>query len=693
MANTKTKRNYLTHLLYSNRRFMLLYGFILAISAPLGIIFFNSAVNPYSVYKTGKYLLSFIALLAAILIPLSKFKHTTSKKALDVFDSLPIRKEVLFRTHYLEGIIELLLPYVLNWLAALGLVLLTNYSYLSSETSILIELFALLVASIALISTYTIITFIIQNCGTIVDSLISSFIWLILPILAYFTYMTYCVTNIIGYAETISLELSNCFSSVFAIFSNLNINQVLTLSNGYPYIFHLIITLVLFYFASHLYVNHRSENAETPYTNKYFFPITSIAISSVIMILIHLAFSAIGTIPSFYRNYIYPLLIGAALYLIMDVIAHRGFKNIIKASINIVIIESLALIILLPIRYTKGFGYSTRVPDVDKIQEININYYHPLAEYFDFFGYSRNTKYSSVKNIQTIVDFHEQIIDNYDEYNFDQKALKNQVNEDYAYFILTYQLEDKEFVRNYTIPISWFNPLNTLLTSEAHYPNRFPFLYIDTYNTAAISISSSINNLRYIDYYQPVTELNFEELKELLLLDIKNEQEDTFYNTTKVLGNLRIDLSISSNNSPNYFPMATSSYDASEYIYTYEIPLYEHYHNVIGYLEDKGYDFNTLNYPDDMVMYVYEYTEAMYSNHYSYESIYLNPQLADEPILVLSANDEGYQAVGNYFDPRNYLIENKKYIIYCVDDSNDYKDNTRFIVDDSLTPLINELLN
>ena len=113
MAYMKTESKYYRFLIKRNSRMIGLYSIILIAAFPLLLYFLgaNEDMYDFTLYAfTGQALDAGIALIASIIIPLSIFKYTSSKKSMDVYDALPLQKETMFRINYLAGLTILLIP-------------------------------------------------------------------------------------------------------------------------------------------------------------------------------------------------------------------------------------------------------------------------------------------------------------------------------------------------------------------------------------------------------------------------------------------------------------------------------------------------------------------------------------------------------------------------------------------------------
>ncbi|MCD8084369.1 MAG: DUF6449 domain-containing protein [Clostridiales bacterium] len=103
---------------------------------PVGAAFLAGEIRQYANYETGllRYrkelatllgfgngMTAFLMMVAALLCGLSGFAYLNSRRKVDFYHSLPVRREILFAVNYIDGILILMIPYAVC--LALGVML------------------------------------------------------------------------------------------------------------------------------------------------------------------------------------------------------------------------------------------------------------------------------------------------------------------------------------------------------------------------------------------------------------------------------------------------------------------------------------------------------------------------------------------------------------------------------------------
>lgn len=477
MVRTMIEAKYHAFLLKRNKRFMLLYTFALLLTYPLLMVFGHSISDIYGLRTIGLILNILIAIAASIFIPLLMFHYTTSKKSLDVYDSLPLRKESMFRIHYLAGITMMLLPllvsilvgYVYIHISPEAQALLLTSSYYTQAT-LSLDLLHFLEVAVGLIVSYSITTFVKQNCGTTVDAIIYTAVVHLIPLLTYSAFYLYLDATLLGFNERFSdniiLNLTP-FPIMFNFFNDYNAGIV----NVPRFVYFIVVALVLFFASSYLYVTHRSERSESPFMNTLFYPIVSATITVIAMIILHSAMQySFDTL----SQIVYPILLACIFYLVLDVIANRGFSKIFQAVVRFGGLVVITAALILPIKVTRGFGFVTRTPDLDTIEYVEVFFPYNISELIQVNGLNvRETE-----EIQQILDFHDLIITEYDQYDYSDNTMAAStdytntypfaIGDELRYIEFIYHLEDGDVIkRYYRIPLSWTHSLLDFTDSQA----------------------------------------------------------------------------------------------------------------------------------------------------------------------------------------------------------------------------------
>lgn len=581
MVNTATSsinRKYFVFLLKNNKRYIFLYGFALLIAFPVFVLSLSTTVDIENLYYIGKVLNLLIVIAGTILIPLMLFQFTTSRRSVDVFHALPIQKEFLFMTNYFAGITMLLVPYLLSNVLGVGISLVMGMSTIS----LAMEVSNFLLVSLTLLVSYSITMFAKKNCGTVIDAFLYTIVLHLLPILTYVAYYSFSYQLLLGFNEPFSSTLFYYLTPFPAMF----INALHTTNNftvNIPvaaYWFYGILVLVLYVVCSYLFLNHKSESTNMPFVNRYFYPIVSFVTTVIAIILIHTFMNSVFNYDGI-SSYIFPLLVGAIVYLVMDVIANRGFRHFAKTILRFGMISAVVLTLILPTRFTNGFGYITRVPDLENIESVTVDVNYPLSSYLGFGDYYTGNTFTLTKReeISVIRDLHLLVLQKYETIGYEKNDYYRHLfdvdhSDQVVTFSFEYDLGLTKMKRQYTASLSWLESILKLAASDAMIDARYPMVVSsEQYKISAILLSDPFKTTK-LPIYHSIASYSWDkdELMDALELDLKSETDAEFFDSTiPTIGNIEI--------------QTTQSYD---FVRNTTIPIKASYTNTLKFLSDNN---------------------------------------------------------------------------------------------------------
>ncbi|QHQ62268.1 hypothetical protein Ana3638_16960 [Anaerocolumna sedimenticola] len=216
----------------------------------------NSLTN---LLESQSVLLIMITIAGAVICGLSSFFYLHSKKKVDLFHSIPIRRETMFAACYLNGILIYIVPYIFNLL--LCFIVLQINGFMSSSI-FAIALSALVVNFLYYCLIYTLLViaamltgnFIINCIGAAVFILYGPMVKLIKEIYFSDFFKTYYSRNF----ESEFLFLSPLGSYVEAV---QKINKVLNKDVFFNITSAVVVTVLMIGFALFLYQKRPSEAA------------------------------------------------------------------------------------------------------------------------------------------------------------------------------------------------------------------------------------------------------------------------------------------------------------------------------------------------------------------------------------------------------------------------------------------------
>ncbi len=372
LFRVRIQTEYFRFLIGRNRRFMILMTSAMLVLYPVLVLtilsFTNFSTPNYGLFQIGQVLALLLLLASCFLVPLLLFSYMNNKKDLDVYHALPIKREQLLLTTGWAGYVILLIPFIITWLTGGAL------AYFFVHYSLILTLQSLLTIMLISSSIYMIVLFTMMNTGTTLDAFLYSCVLHFLPILIYGTYLVYSFSVLLGYNADMSWKVLSFISPIWALFE-VGLRSSNLIWNPLAYgLYWGIIAVILSQVDTLIYKNRRSEKAETPFTNQWFFPIISNSIA--ILMLVFLYCFIYNTIDSAkfitLQNLFFPVLFAGVLYLVMDVVAHRNFRNLVRALISYIIVMIVTLLLFLPASLTGGFGYVTRVPKLATITSVDL---------------------------------------------------------------------------------------------------------------------------------------------------------------------------------------------------------------------------------------------------------------------------------------------------------------------------------
>ena len=148
------------------RAILLFYAILMALLGPLSLLVQHWTDTGANGLGRSPNLLGWgLPLVMAVLLPLLIFSYVNNKQALDVFHAAPVRRGSLYLGRYLGGLVLVLLP-----LAVFGgcSVLVEQLCFDNGRQSLL----WLLSVSASAFASYSVMVFVMINCGTMFESVV-----------------------------------------------------------------------------------------------------------------------------------------------------------------------------------------------------------------------------------------------------------------------------------------------------------------------------------------------------------------------------------------------------------------------------------------------------------------------------------------------------------------------------------------
>lgn len=527
--------DYIRFLIKQNRRFIILMTVIMLVFNPILVLMLGTLMDiSLGLIYTGKVLNILLALVFSFVVSSIMFSYLNDRSSVDLYHSLPINRSSLHLSVFLASLVVLLIPFTISWFTAIPLQLFLV------DPQILATISGYFYVIIPLVAVVTIITYVQVNTGTAFDAMLYAFIVIMLPFFAYLTYFAYGNAILIGFNAAFNWKFLSYLSPFVAIFNNTINNEFITNYLFLNQVYWLIVIALIYIITLKIYQSRPSEKTQIPFTNHYFFPIVSINTIIIIQILLYAFFFLItyGMTSINLFSLILSVLIADVLYMVLDVLANRSFKNILKAGLKYLVISIFVSLISIPISLTKGFGFITYVPD--NIEFVTVSFYDNLGLISetgkkDFYFYSQrfpiDYTFDQAEDIKVITDLHRLIVDNYryfdyNEHNFQTNYLtigqENNLNtfeelnyNGTTYINFDYQLTSGKAVsRQYQVNYNWLSGLFDLYQNDAFVRTRIPMAYfhndidritdimlVDSLLVSSKPISNEFNFDTFATYY------------------------------------------------------------------------------------------------------------------------------------------------------------------------------------------------
>lgn len=443
----------------------------------------------FNVGRTFQLIVFFINL---VIIPFVIFSYLNSKKSLDVYHALPITRKDLFLTGLAASIVVVLLPFLLVY----GVGWIYNIMVVPGVDNTLI--FENLYYSLALAMAIALpFMFSMMNTGTAVDGFLYGLIIHLIPMIAYGTYLVFGNTVLLGFRAPTNNTFLLFTAPLWSIFE-LNLNRNLVYPNpDLVALYWFVMSFGMAWLVLYFYKIRRSEKAETPFTNNKFYPIIVSMFILIIQFFFYSTFTLLTDGRSLdFRTLIFPVFFTFVGYMILDVIANRGFKNFIKALVKFAILTVVSLAVFIGATLSGGAGYTSFVPNPNNVEKVEflindeLGLFSPAYTSYIYNDTKGIIAYEEKADIEGIVTFHKSIVDRFKElgvtsnnYFFNEET---NVTTTYPFKLTSWVTSNVQFkytmkngsttLRSYTIPVAWTDTVLPLSTSKPNLLNRYPHL-------------------------------------------------------------------------------------------------------------------------------------------------------------------------------------------------------------------------
>lgn len=444
------------------RGIALLYTAILAVALPLlltitvtqarnnrlGNLYSEIPLDNYLSMQAASFLSSILQLftlpllwLFALIFTVSLFRYLHDKRSVDLYHSLPVRRETMLLSRLAAELTALVIPLVVMLLICQVILIGFGVPMQVLEPGMLDPGDLWLDALFLIVNTFAFLAlmiFFLVCCGTVFDAAISTVAFCVgLPFLLSLS-LSYIAAALPGFSggdlPRAVYQGMNPLVGIFSL-SEDSLEPWLLWWIGYGVV--LTIAAVL------LYRRRASEAAE----NAFAFPIPRVLIRFLVSACFGLFLGLL--IHSMYSSFPFLLgaLIGALLsHLAIEMVYRRGVKEIWKTMPSLGVLAAMFVAFYL-VCATGCFGYTSRIPAVEEVKSVTFLTSFGSDHRASFYTYTKNsdsrTYYGTMvpivtqkESIEQLVALHQDILDSYHAQGALYPMSQGSV------FRLTYELKD-----------------------------------------------------------------------------------------------------------------------------------------------------------------------------------------------------------------------------------------------------------
>lgn len=524
--NARFSGKYLRFLLKKNRTLIIILTLAMLFANPILILInYRSWNNIDFLVPLTLVLTSIVLVLASVLIPPVTLSYLNSKKALDVYYALPMKRINLFFTQFMSILISIWIPFILATLSGYlisGLLGYFNATVLSNLPLLLLFYLFLFLMSSFLIALSS---FVCVNTGTTLNAYLYIGIISAVPFILYIAVGLFS-SMYLGSYFTLSTDIIKFSSPIYALFENLSfyLNNILTSTDFYtifdllkPMAYWFVGFLLVLFAAIALFQRREQEFAEHPFTNSWFGPIVLSISTMAFLFMLLTSFRTTNDYTSVFtiEGLVLPLLFTYIVFIIGIAITNKNFKNIVRYSLQYVVIGAVTVSIFAVGIKTGGFGYLYTVPSIDKVTGVTISY----SDYNDVNVSNVIVSSTDGDNLQKVIAIHQYIVDNLQ----NETSLNNgsltayESTNTFLTFFYTIPGEN-DYSISYRLYLNDSSLLNKLLEIDSFKNAINPIL-----DTSKVIDSMTVVNRDFIaDDLSTLTATQFREISEAISLDRKD---------------------------------------------------------------------------------------------------------------------------------------------------------------------------
>lgn len=472
-------------------------------------------------------LLFLITIAGAVICGLSGFFYLHSRKKVDLYHSIPVRRETLFAINYLNGLIIYLIPYLIHMTISLIIIQVANFM---SKELFVAALSAFVLHFLFYCMIYTTVIVAVMLTGNFIISCFGTFVFFAYgPVLITIKEMFFN-SYFQNYYQNNNIDsMIVKFISPVGIYLNV-INELRRGSErGYSYLYLplFVATILLIGFSLFLYKVRPSEAAGKAMA----FEISKPIIKLLLVVPISLGGGYLFQSSSYYKStgwFIFGVLFSLLIsYAVVEVIYNFDIRSAFRHKRHLLACAGITAVIAIIFHFDL-LGYDNYIPKKNSIESmgVSINGLDDNIRYYN--RYSSNMWYASrsdyeLKNM-TLTKFD-------DAYLLASLGVKSDIDNDrmannVVTFDIKYKLKSgRQIYRTYRmIKDEGMDLITNLYENEEYRKIHFPIYQWNVDEIGNIYCNNMVENTKFgLDYDEKsrLLEIYKEELSRLTLNDMK----------------------------------------------------------------------------------------------------------------------------------------------------------------------------
>lgn len=385
---------YLKYYIKSNRRLIILVLIILFLMMPFFTFnHISPIISKYSLFNKFTTLGAMTYICGCVLsylVPIFNYRYLYKKSSHELYYSLPITRQKLFRYTFLSGLLVMYVPLIINY--AIGQMILVLLPKYDENLYAMAPVIFLLGFCVLLLIQYTIFTFLSVKCNNLIDSIIVNGAYVIMPVvvlIAVYTFFNHQITAIIGEVgafanEFLNIELLQQLLSLPMMIISYFVHCLTsfgTRSNAFQMYVHNfswwlvlywgIIGFVCYWFAQKAFIQRKVEDAQQRTTTLFAYPV----------IITVVTFSLVLFVMNVDGSVLLPSIIILAFYFCMIFFSNRKIHVRLLHVLVFGIIYCSTLALSFVFTQSSGFGFVREFPLTENMQNVKIQV--TIPQYFE----------------------------------------------------------------------------------------------------------------------------------------------------------------------------------------------------------------------------------------------------------------------------------------------------------------------